>query len=94
MTTEERATRRAERQRHKAERAEREKQDKALMLAAVREILADDTAKASERLIALSILDSLEMYHVISHALHDSGRELAAFSEILKAATAEESTTT
>lgn len=87
------AERKAQREAVRAEREEQERQDKVLVLDALRAILKDANATSAERIFALCAIDEMQYYHFVPYALKhfqepeiDKEKVLAYFAEKLEAA--------
>ena len=65
MTQEERKARAEARKAADRARWQQEREDRALMLDALRDILKDKTANPGQRLFAVAVLDYAESYHMI-----------------------------
>lgn len=73
----------------RAEREAQEKQDKALVLAALRAVLKDPEATTEQRIFAVAVLDSMEYYgfvpYDVKHPGKDSSELIAEFARKLEA---------
>lgn len=74
----------ARKQRREALDAER-RQDEALVLEALRAVLRDPEASASERLFAVSVLDRMKYYNFIPHDMRNANAFIADFAKRLEA---------
>lgn len=73
----------------KAERAAQEKQDRALVLEALRAILKDPAATSAQRVYAVAVLENMMYYHFVPHGVKcpgtDSDEVIADFAKRLGA---------
>lgn len=56
-------------------REAQEKQDKALILEALRAVLQDPEASSEQRIFAVSVLDNMQYYSLVPHALKYKGSD-------------------
>ena len=75
----------ARKQLRAAQYAER-RQDEALVVAALRAVLQDPEASASERLFAVIVLDKVRGYYFVPHDMRNDAAIIADFAKRLEAA--------
>ena len=72
----------------RAERAAQEKQDRALVLEALRAILKDPAATSAQRVYAVAVLENMMYYHFVPHGVKcpgtDSDAVIADFAKRLE----------
>lgn len=77
------------RQRNKEARAEREaqeRQDKALVVDAMRAVLRDPEATTDQRLFAVAVLDKVKYYNFVPHDIGSADALIADFAKRLEEA--------
>lgn len=59
----------------RAEREAQEKQDKALVLAALRAVLQDPASTSEQRIFAVSVLDNIQNYYIVPYGVKHPGKD-------------------